>query len=334
MKSLWLSILFLSVSFAVAHAQFRYTHTTQTNQSYTPLTGATDMTGGQPWVAVDFSVPIGFPFSFNGRAVTSFNLPMSRYAQPFIAASNNPFDSLFAFLPMDCALWDRANHNPAATAGVSPIRYQTTGATPARIFKVEFFNAGLYEDEYNTDSINFQVWFYEGTQAIEFRYGPRQINPQFLYDYFDPGPGPVIGFANGIDTAFNSAFLYHLVGSPSAPTLDSFDTQNFPTSVLSSFPPVGTVYRFTPAASPAGIDSAGAIATARMLKLYPSVASESIHTEWTGAPGEPYEIITATGQSVARGKLDRGTQRVSITHLPNGMYYLRLAAGAHFFVKR
>ncbi len=332
MKSRCLSIFFVALSWMNAHAQLYSTYTTQTNQAYTPLTSSTDMTGGQPWVAVDFSVPMPFPFSFNRRPVSAFNFLNSRYSQPFIAASDNPLDSLFAFLPMDCVLWDRANHDSVATTGVSPIRYQTTGTAPSRIFKVEFFNAGLYEDEYNTDSINFQVWFYEGTHAVEFRYGPRQLNPQFLYDYFDPGPGPVIGFANGIDTAFNSAFLYHLVGSPGAPTLDSFDTQNFPTSVLSSFPPVGTVYRFTPSTSSAGIDLAGAVA--RAFKLYPSVASEFIHIEWAGATGESYEIITATGQGVAGGKLGRGTQRVSVAHLPAGTYYLRLAAGAHFFVKQ
>jgi len=55
----------------------------------------------------------------------------------------------------------------------SPISYQVTGATPNRILKIQWKNAG--HNAFLTDYMNVQLWLYESSNNIEFHYGPSSI---------------------------------------------------------------------------------------------------------------------------------------------------------------
>lgn len=59
------------------------------------------------------------------------------------------------------------------TGSIGTITYKTLGVLPNRIFVVQWKNVLAYFDELNsTMKINFQVRVYEGTNTIEYHYGP------------------------------------------------------------------------------------------------------------------------------------------------------------------
>ncbi len=51
--------------------------------------------------------------------------------------------------------------------------YQTTGTTGSRVLVIEWNNAGNYNA--TSDTFSFQLRIYEGTNVIEFDYGPRSV---------------------------------------------------------------------------------------------------------------------------------------------------------------
>ncbi|MDQ3109094.1 MAG: T9SS type A sorting domain-containing protein, partial [Bacteroidota bacterium] len=77
------------------------------------------------------------------------------------------------------------------TTGASPISYELTGLPGARIAKFEWKNCGFYDDTTSTEFINFQIWIYEITGDVEYRFGTSSVTP---YSY-GGSPGPVIGIA-------------------------------------------------------------------------------------------------------------------------------------------
>ncbi len=340
MKKLLLSALAV-LAVGTAQAQFRYTFSTQTGQTYTPLTAGTDLTGGQVWDDDDFSAPLGFSFVLNGDTTTTFNLVMNG-TTPFIASTNNFTDSLNAFLPLESDLIDRGyfDTTTAVPVGRSPIRYLVTGTAPSRVFKAELFNVGFFDDTTNADSINLQVWMYEDSSILELRYGSSLLSAGNVPFYFGGNPGPVVGLVNNVDLTTGAGYIYHLAGATAAPALDSFLATSGPSTSLNNYPLSGTVYRFKPKPTSStgggggGTSISEAVAAARALKLYPTQATAAITVEWGGADGEAYEIISAGGQQVRAGRLQRGTQSIGVSDLATGAYYLRLAAGAHLFMKR
>lgn len=334
MKKLLLFAAAALLTTAPAFAQFRYTFTTQNGQAYTPLTTGTDLTGGAIWDDNDYSAPLGFTFVLNGKSITSFNLTMAAQSIPFISASTNFSDSINAFFPLLTDFVDRSYYDTSATAGRSPIRYVVDGSTPNRVFKAEIFNAGFFGDTTGVDSVNLQVWMYEGSNAVEFRYGPSRLTPANLpnHFFFGNGTGPAVGLANGIDPNSGAGTFYTLTGAPTAPTLDSFQITSSTAPSLNAYPASGTVYRFTPTTT--GTSISEAVAAARALKLYPSVATTAINVAWSGAEGEAYQIVSTTGQQVAAGRLQRGAQSIAVGGLTVGTYSLRVAGGGHMFVKQ
>jgi hypothetical protein len=332
MKRTLLSLLALISIGTVAQAQMRYSFTTQTGQTYTPLTGGTNI-ANYIWDDPAVSAPLGFNFILNGVPTDSFHIQTYSYI-PFFTSSgiNTATDSINGFMAMEADLFDRANNDSTATMGVSPITYAVTGSAPNRVFKLDYTNAGFYEDTLNVNSVNFQVWWYEGSNAVELRYGPSTISPANLtrFFYFGNG-GPLVGVVNKVAVATGDGKMYHLKGDPAAPTLDSTDASASTANSLTSYPASGTVYRFTPTST--GINLNEVMATARSLKLYPSAATTAITVEWGGAQGEAYQIIAANGQQVAAGRLQRGTQSIPVNTLTAGAYHLRLSGGSHQFLK-
>ena len=85
-------------------------------------------------------------------------------------------------------LCDRAfnpnTDNEGDPGGISPISYTTTGIAGSRICKIQVSNAGFYgENNQNGTSvsfINYQLWLYETTNDIEFRYGSVSIQTPSL----------------------------------------------------------------------------------------------------------------------------------------------------------
>lgn len=334
MKRLFLSALAMFLIGTAAQAQFGYTFTTQAGQAYTPLTtGSTNLTANDQWDDDEWSAPLGFSFMLAGRSLTAVDIVANfddLLVGRLVQSANDTFTG---FKAMDGDLHDRGNPTSGFDA-LSPIRYVTTGTAPSRIFKLEFANAGFAFNFNNTDSINFQVWLYEGSNVVELRYGSSRVNPNAFLLYFSSSTGPSLGYLRNLDYSGAAAFgkYYYLRGPAATPTVDTATLPTQPTAVLTGYPAAGTVYRFGPSST--GINLTEAMAAARSLKLYPTAATTAITVEWAGTAGEAYEIISATGQQVAAGRLQRGTQDIPVSNLAAGTYHLRLAAGSHAFVKQ
>lgn len=235
------AILLLS---ATAHAQFRYTFK-DTTTPYAPLSGASSLNGSTVWDDEDFSTTMPFSWKLDSNLTeTSFNLSLGIFGVFHSVTSYMDMNG-FYFGDMDAA--DRGTLT--GTSSLSPIRYLTIGTAPNRIFKLEFANAGFYDeyDLYQTmnDSFSMQVWIYETSNIVEYHYGPSHIT--YASDYFGiNGTGPSIGYMKHADFVGGTGDLYFLTGNASSPTLDSAMLPSFPATALNSWPASGEVYRFTP----------------------------------------------------------------------------------------
>lgn len=122
--------------------------------------------------------------------------------------------------------------------GSSFIAQATEGNSPNRIFKIEWGNLGFIYDTLGFDSVNYQVWFYEGSGIIEYHYGPSSVKNPFSWNG-ESGPYVYLIDYDGENT-------YGLKGNPASPiSYSSFLTGASP---LTAVPAANAVFRFTPAA--------------------------------------------------------------------------------------
>lgn len=126
------------------------------------------------------TIPLGFNFKWalGNRNIDSIVIDTDGilYApQDFNSSTDNPIRSM---MPYEADMTDRGFNN--SSAAVSPISYLTTGVAGSRIGKIEFRNAGFYNDITTNDFINFQIWLYESTNIIEYRYGASNVTKYTL----------------------------------------------------------------------------------------------------------------------------------------------------------
>lgn len=178
----------------------------------------------------------------------------------------------------------------------------------SRIFKLQLENVGVAGTDDNF--INMQVWLYQ-SGMIEMRYGPANLNnAKWLGNY----TGPWIG----IDSANNSV-LYLLSGSPSAPTLTKDITKN-----LDGYPPIGMIYRFTPAnGGTTGVKEW----EAPVFSIYPNPVADRLHINVEGNEStllrQPLEITDLAGHRVMF-KEELHTTDVDVSGLKPGIYFMRI----------
>ncbi|AMJ64397.1 T9SS type A sorting domain-containing protein [Hymenobacter sp. PAMC 26628] len=129
---------------------------------------------------------IGFTFNFNGTAFTQFVLNTNGFvrlganapsaAALFLSETANIADPILSQNPADVNILAPFNVDlaPGAAAGGTEYRVVTTGTQPNRVCTVQWKNvqdkAATYPTQYA--SLSFQLKLYEGTNNIEFVYGP------------------------------------------------------------------------------------------------------------------------------------------------------------------
>jgi hypothetical protein len=303
------AIAALSFISQAANAQFNYNFTVS-NQAYQPLTGATTVNGTTAWHDQIYSVPLGFNFNIDGKVVNKFIFMSSLVA-------TDTAGTLSGFFISGTDLIDRG---VLTGASKSPIRYTVLGVTGSRIFKIEFFNAG-FGDEYDihhtaTDSLNLQVWMYEGTNVLELHYGTSLIT--HYSDYFSPDP--YIGFVRDVTFATGSfKAMYVLKGNPTAPTIDSL-SRSHPSAGLASYPASGTVYKYTPKGN-VGINN---VNLPEYIKMYPTVCSSQLVIENGIDDTINSTIVSVDGKVMINKPLYGGKTIVDVSTLPPGMYMIRM----------
>ena len=134
----------------------------------------------------------------------------------------------------------------------SDISYVVEGIQGHRIFKMQWSNVGFWDTDYELIPdyyINMQVWLYEDSHVVEFRYGPSDISAQFFQEWIvEEG---AYFYSMLTYQGHEGDFIASINGDPENPTflsgsIDGMSEDDFINMGLTSFPPANTVYRITP----------------------------------------------------------------------------------------
>ncbi len=146
----------------------------QSTTTYTPITGGTYGTG-----AFDDQMysgyPIGFPFTYNGVAYTTFSFCSNGYivlgnagatsCTSYTPISGTTFNNVIAAVGMDLV----------GNATTGEIRWQTQGTEPNRTFTVQWTDFYRYNYQVN-DLMDFQITLYESSLNVEVKYGTFTVS--------------------------------------------------------------------------------------------------------------------------------------------------------------
>lgn len=228
-------------SFNIQAQDFPYIFTAF-QEEYVSLENGTSINNGEIWDDPAYGVPIGFEFELFGQPISEI------YWNGFLGAivmgtdyySYEPGPAMIVY---GSDLADRALNTGGPSE--SPIVFELQGTAPNRIFKVEYQNAGFYNDFPSVSYVNFQLWLYEGSNTIEYRYGDISVTTP-VHDY---GDAPKIGFFAELDF-YNYTIdkFYYLGGSTSNPTVeetDDFYYYYYAGTALDGEPGNGQVYQFS-----------------------------------------------------------------------------------------
>ncbi len=307
-----------------------YSFTTFT-ASYQNITGVS-VTNGLMWDEEIDSIPIGFNFKLYNMQNDTISFIGGSYAS-FNDILNDPL--LTAAAPMFEDLCDKAfdpNVNVEGDpGGVSNISYTTTGTVGSRICKIEVNNAGFYGENLNGPSastVNYQLWLYETSNVIEFRFGAcTLLNPGD--NFFNAG-----GFISGLvdDLDFNTAIATNsnlLNGPHTTPTMVALTTNV--TEYITGTPQSGRVYRFTNNT----ITSVKNISMASNLQLYPNPAKDKLYinnisSELNNATIEFYDVA---GKQI---HVENLSNEINISSLNKGIYLVKIKteAGQSIFLNK
>lgn len=306
---------------------------TVSNEAYQHLQGSTSLNEGRTWDDPDYEVPIGFKFKVFGNEFE--NVYFDGYSELMFLNNDNDEISIAAIDFLDVI--DRAydlDNDEDGPGSLSNISYLLDGQAGSRIFKFELRNVGFYEDISAFDSSvsygNYQIWLYENSNIIEFRYGESNIIKSVVYDDV---AGPVVMIADDYEVFFDdihSAVM--LSGSPTNPQLNVFDKkridfENFP--YLNDLIPNGTVYRFTPT-DVIGVEKV--VKNKAFASVYPNPANNVVNIKNANFQYEKVTVKNIFGQVVQ--EINEYTEQVDISDLPSGVYFINLfSANASLDIK-
>ena len=310
MKKILLLITFIHVITVQSQS---YSLTVLSN-TYTNLTGNTSLNNGTVWDDPAYTFPIGFNFQLYS---TIFN---TAYIHPdgsggVVTATLNTANTMPTLIPFSTDIIDRGFNSGTS---LSTISYKLEGSVSNRILKIEWKNVGFFNDlnvnNTSTDFANFQVWLYETTNVVEYRFGPSNVsNPAISFEG-DSGPAvamfPLVNFTTGEIVSPGIV----LSGSPSAPTVNNTVNQLF----LNGMPANGTTYRFTSSAfSIDEFDKANAI------KIYPNPTNDFLLIENNNVDNaiQNIEIIDSTGKMVKNES--SSLQKINVYDLNSGLYIIK-----------
>jgi subtilisin-like proprotein convertase family protein len=200
-----------------------YAFTAGTGATLDPMTGATTAIGtGDDDTPVATPAAIGFTFPYEGVNYTQFSaspdgwillgsgIAAAQFTNAMTSATNAPKIS---------AYWD-----DLATGTTGWVKTVVTGSAPNRILKVEWF-VTIPRNTVGAANSTFQMWLYETTGKIEFRYGTMGSAVM----------SASVGLTGATSTNINSV----TISSNTNSTVTANDTNG-------GQPPSGTIYTFTP----------------------------------------------------------------------------------------
>ena len=285
---------------------------TATTGTYEDLIGTTSVNNNQIWDDPETTVPIGFDFELFDLNVNTLYLGLGLGGTVTSELDFN-YNAEYIIAPFETDLIDRGDITGISQ---SPISYKLEGTAGSRIFKMEWKNAGFFDegDTYGTlnDYINFQLWLYEGSNNIEFHFGSSMITDPIVNYYGETG-----AFIGVADSALTDA--YFVVGDPGVPTLSDS------VIAINGTPADGTIYTFTK--NTIGIEAEERLT--QTIKVFPN----PFHTSTVLQSEERLDHATVSIHNLAGQQVKEISQLSGhkiIIHredLPSGIYYLQVREG-------
>lgn len=304
MKKLYLLI---SIVFLVPILNAQTYHLTKSTSTYTPLSGATIVSGSTPWSSFQsHTIPIGFNFNFFDQIFDTIYIEGSGFTR---------FDPGYQYVlnPFTVHMQDAGTGSPTS---LSPLSYVLSGTAPNRILTIQWENCEMAND--TGSFVNFQLSLHESGSVFEIHFGSMNVNN--VTDAFTghSGDGPVVGLYDDVQ---NVGFFVN--GAP-------------PAEFLQGVSGIGSIFNHSMDAVP----NDGQIYTFNQLNHV-----ESLNESWVSVYPNPvvnevflssndivkYDISDLLGKVVQQGTT---MGRINIDEIPTGVYYLRLSIGNQYCVRK
>lgn len=267
--------------------------------------------GMQDYQNLNLATPLDLPLDWDDEVRTvgfGFSFPAGGLMHDSLILNTNgyltTYDGNFEFNPYYVDLRGMGDE--------TAITYVREGELGNRILKVEYFQAGFYDDTTGTARTSFQIWFFENG-CWEVRTGPSVIvNQQVIFEGY---PGPFIGFAN-----YTAETVQALIGSVDQPFISQVDSIAFP--CIDDVPENGRVYTFCPEGQTTQWEP---VPTHRFV-LAPNPAHQRLFVR-NAAPNECFTLHTCEGRKLKTWKHDAATP-VELDAFSPGLYWVRSNTGA------
>lgn len=284
------------------------------NESYQDLTDAVSLNNGQVWDDPEYTIPFGFDFRISDFLFDTIHI-VEWGAGGTLSTSIDYSGLGTEITPIWQDLIDLGHHTGTSASEIS---YKVEGAEGNKIVKIEWNDAGFWEDATRADYMNFQVWFYESDKSIEYRYGSSSINnPSGSFEGYS---GPFVYFIplGDFDTGIIQENAYILSGNPANPTLivvepgEMIDIEDV---AFQGMIPDGTVYRFTPTnLSSEDFQDAAVV-------LYPNPTADYL-TVISNTDTFEIALYNSAGQKINHKQVSEN--RIDVTAIPKGVYFVRI----------
>lgn len=318
MKKSILALTFaLHYVFSLAQVSDPFFFLTIGQEVYTPLINQTSLTQGIPYDDPAYIVPIGFDFDYLGYTYqTLYFAGVDGYGMELEFRGEDDTYPVCRISPCMLDIVD-GQYNVEGKAD-SDIRYEIVGPPGNQIFKLEWDNVAFYNegDPYSM-RLDVQMWLYQSTGIIEFRYGPRtELDYDVILDY----AGVPVMFMRGVnqdDGTWEAAQA--LLGAPEDPEFtdiqSDFDLNDSP--YLSALPDNGVVYTFSPLVINVEEENIKP-------QIFPNPADEALYINLQAYNNQQVKLYNSQGHLVAMSQITSSLERLDVQHLPAGVYFLNI----------
>ena len=339
MKKLYATLL-LGLLFNLVNAQNERYDFTNSIEPYEQLTNATAVDFGptDDWADFDELLELELEFGFSVPILGFPSIGMFNFLSPELLISSfdeEADDPILPFLvPTTTQLQNRGvidGNDP------SEIYYQTTGAPGSQIFKLEYRDVGFANESFSEPSTqnmftNMQVWIYEETGCIEYRYGETSItDPDLIYDG-DNGSGA--GLSRALSSQLDGdTVLYAIFTTGDAQNPGVFEGENTDEEIgldSDGFPGNGVVYTFCPEIE---------VSTTNLndnldWEVYPNPTLDFLTVKLNEVGDATYRIIGMNGQTISTGMINPATEKIEVSSLNKGIYMLTIQTEKGMATKR
>ena len=237
-------------------------------------------------------IPFGFSFPVGDQTYDSLALSSNGWA--ITLDEVNEFNAYYVDL--------------IAAGDETSVSYKNEVENGVNVLKIEFLNAGFYEDTSGTARTSFQFWFYE-SGCWESRIGPSTLVDTVLI--FEQYPGPFIGYAN-----YTLETVQALVGSSLSPEILTIDSIAFPS--LDDAPIDGMFYSFC-TESTASIENT---ASSNLISIAPNPAEAFVFIR--SALSGNWRLVDISGKVLTRGFKSKEEELVDLMNFASGVYVFQM----------